>query len=184
MIEVSNNSDTQLKRDKLAEVIKEFEAILKPGGSITYLGTPQTEMSIYNILPERGYEIRVWPARYPDGKDYSCDMTRLAPSIEHNKPAVSLVFLLKRFQFLAATNELHSQNPFQTYDKSNYDNLIYIIPRKRKKSTQFGTALSCITLERCRFFCSQKIHSFSGHFCRTGGAYLSVRNFKEVPVHE
>ena len=82
-IEVSNNSDTQLKRDKLSEVIKEFEAILKPGGSITYLGTPQTEMSIYNILPERGYEIRVWPARYPDGKDYSCDMTRLAPSIEH-----------------------------------------------------------------------------------------------------
>ena len=66
----------------------------------------------------------------------------------------------------------------------NYDNLIYIIPRKRKKSTQFGTALSCITLERCRFFCSQKIRSFSGHFCRTGGAYLSVRNFKEVPVHE
>ena len=81
MIEVSNNSDTQLKRDKLAEVIKEFEAILKPGGSITYLGTPQTEMSIYNILPERGYEIRVWPARYPDGKDYSCDID--APCAVH-----------------------------------------------------------------------------------------------------
>lgn len=81
-IEVSNNSDTQLKRDKLAEVIKEFEAILKPGGAITYLGTPQTEMSIYNILPERGYQIRVWPARYPDDNDYKCDLTRLAPTIE------------------------------------------------------------------------------------------------------
>lgn len=81
-IEVSNNSDTQLKRDKLAEVIKEFEAILKPGGAITYLGTPQTEMSIYNILPERGYQIRVWPARYPDDNDDKCDLTRLAPTIE------------------------------------------------------------------------------------------------------
>lgn len=82
-VEVSNNSDTQLKRDKLSEVIKEFEAILKPGGKITYLGTPQTEMSIYNILPERGYEIRLWPARYPDDKDYKCDRTRLSPMLEY-----------------------------------------------------------------------------------------------------
>ena len=82
-IEVSNNSDTQLKRDKLSEVIKEFEAILKPGGKITYLGTPQTEMSIYNILPERGYEIRTWPARYPDDVDYKCDRTRLSPMLEN-----------------------------------------------------------------------------------------------------
>lgn len=80
-VEVSNNSDTQIKRDKLSEAVKEFEAILKPDGKITYLGTPQTEMSIYNVLPERGYEIRLWPARYPDESNYKCDMTRLAPNI-------------------------------------------------------------------------------------------------------
>lgn len=34
-----------------------------------YLGTPQTEMSIYNRLPERGYEIRIWPARIPVDPD-------------------------------------------------------------------------------------------------------------------
>ena len=65
-IEVPNNSATQAMRDKISEAVKEFDAILKPGGRIIYLGTPQTEMSLYNQLPERGYEIRVWPALYPE----------------------------------------------------------------------------------------------------------------------
>lgn len=65
-IEVPNNSQTQTMRDRLSEAVKEFDAILKPGGRIIYLGTPQTEMSLYNSLPERGYQIRVWPALYPD----------------------------------------------------------------------------------------------------------------------
>jgi hypothetical protein len=65
-IEVPHNSDTQGKRDRLAELIKEFDAVLKPGGRIIYLGTPQTEQSIYNAeLPARGYVVRIWPARYP-----------------------------------------------------------------------------------------------------------------------
>ncbi|CAA2141617.1 phage terminase large subunit [Hyphomicrobium sp. ghe19] len=67
-IEVPNNSDTQMAREKLAESVKEFDAILKPlpHATITYLGTPQTEMSLYNTLPDRGYVIRIWPARIPD----------------------------------------------------------------------------------------------------------------------
>lgn len=66
-IEVPSNSDTVLKRDKLAELIKEFDAVLVPGGTTDYLGTPQTEESIYyKRLPERGYQVRVWPARVPD----------------------------------------------------------------------------------------------------------------------
>ena len=65
-IEVPNNSYTQMMRDKLSEAVKEFEAILKPDGIITYLGTPQTEQSLYNTLPDRGYAVRIWPARYPD----------------------------------------------------------------------------------------------------------------------
>lgn len=78
-IEVPHNSDTQGKRDRLLELIKEFDAVLKPGGRIIYLGTPQTEQSIYNELPKRGYVIRVWPARYPT--DVSKYGSRLAPKI-------------------------------------------------------------------------------------------------------
>jgi hypothetical protein len=79
-IESLNNSATQNGRDFLLEAIKEFAAVAKPEtGFITYLGTPQTEMSIYNTLPERGYEIRVWPARIP--ADTSKYKGRLAPFI-------------------------------------------------------------------------------------------------------
>jgi len=67
-IEVTGNSATQGMRDKLKELTKEFAAILKPheDSKIIYLGTPQTEQSIYNCLPERGYQIRIIPARYPN----------------------------------------------------------------------------------------------------------------------
>lgn len=79
-IESLNNSMTQAARDRLLEAIKEFAAISKPEtGYITYLGTPQSEMSIYNELPARGYEIRVWPARIP--KDIDKYQGRLAPFI-------------------------------------------------------------------------------------------------------
>ena len=64
-VEVPNNSMTQMMREKLAETVKEFDAVLKPDGKIIYLGTPQNEMSLYNTLINRGYEMRVWPARYP-----------------------------------------------------------------------------------------------------------------------
>lgn len=66
-VEVPNNSDTQLKRDSLLKAIKEFDAILKPlpHARVTYLGTPQSEQSIYDALPERGYDVRIWPARMP-----------------------------------------------------------------------------------------------------------------------
>ncbi len=78
-IEIPNNSDTQQARDKLAESVKEFDAILKPDGRITYLGTPQCEMSLYNELPQRGYAVRIWPARCPDIPDkYG---TKLAPFV-------------------------------------------------------------------------------------------------------
>lgn len=80
-IEVPNNSATQMMRDKLSEAVKEFDAILKPGGRIIYLGTPQTEMSLYNALPERGYEIRIWPALYPELKKINSYQGRLAPMV-------------------------------------------------------------------------------------------------------
>ena len=66
-IEIPNNSLTQTMRDKISEAVKEFDAVLKPDGRVVYLGTPQTEMSLYEILPERGYKVRIWPSRYPKG---------------------------------------------------------------------------------------------------------------------
>lgn len=81
-VEVPNNSFTQAMRDKLSEAVREFDAILKPGGTITYLGTPQTEQSLYNQLPDRGYAVRVWPARYPsDDQIINYGSERLAPFI-------------------------------------------------------------------------------------------------------
>jgi hypothetical protein len=66
-IEIPNNSLTQTMRDKISEAVKEFDAVLKPDGRVVYLGTPQTEMSLYEVLPERGYKVRIWPSRYPKG---------------------------------------------------------------------------------------------------------------------
>ena len=81
-VEVPNNSMTHMMREKLGETVKEFDAVLKPDGKIIYLGTPQNEMSLYNSLLTRGYQMRVWPARYPtlerSEKAYG---GRLAPSL-------------------------------------------------------------------------------------------------------
>jgi len=80
-IEIPNNSATQMMRDKLGESVKEFDAILKPDGRIIYLGTPQTEMSLYEELPNRGYEARIWPARYPSESVRGRYSGRLAPKV-------------------------------------------------------------------------------------------------------
>tara|TARA_R100000329_G_scaffold151117_1_gene145995 strand:+ start:1105 stop:2745 length:1641 start_codon:yes stop_codon:yes gene_type:complete len=65
-VESANNSQTQLMRDRLSETVKEFDAIIKPEvGRIIFLGTPQTEMSLYNTLEERGYKTKIWTALYP-----------------------------------------------------------------------------------------------------------------------
>ena len=79
-IEVPNNSMTQGMRDKLSEDVKEFDAILKPDGRIIYLGTPQNQESLYNKLPDRGYKVSIWPARYPNADQtvgYGSKLARL-----------------------------------------------------------------------------------------------------------
>jgi hypothetical protein len=80
-VEVPNNSATHTMRDKLSEAVKEFDAILKPGGRIIYLGTPQCEQSLYNALPDRGYVVRIWPARYPAPETQGKYGPKLAPII-------------------------------------------------------------------------------------------------------
>ena len=83
-VEVSNNSLTHGLRYKLSERVKEFDAILKPGGRIIYLGTPQSEQSLYNELPARGYSPRLWPTRYPDERLAATYGENLAPVIRRN----------------------------------------------------------------------------------------------------
>jgi hypothetical protein len=71
-------------REKLLAAVGEFNAILKPGGDIMFLGTPQTEESIYNKLGQRGYSTRIWPARYPPKPEKYGDL--LAPVIQEVGP--------------------------------------------------------------------------------------------------
>lgn len=81
-VEVPGNSSTQTARDKLSELVKEFDSVLKPtdAATIIYLGTPQNEQSLYNVLLTRGYTTLIWPARYPkDAKQRMSYGSRLAP---------------------------------------------------------------------------------------------------------
>mgnify|MGYP003575075850 CR=1 FL=1 len=82
-IEVLSNSDTEHARQKLIGQATEFEAILKttPDAEITYLGTPQTVMSVYTKLPSKGYDVRVWPARYPSKDKLPRYAKTLAPML-------------------------------------------------------------------------------------------------------
>jgi len=80
-VEVPGNSATQDQRDKLSESVKEFDAVLKPAGHVIYLGTPQTEQSLYNRLGERGYEIRIWPSEIPNDKYIERMGYKLAPFV-------------------------------------------------------------------------------------------------------
>ena len=83
-VEIPLNSFTQVLRDQLFELVKEYDAVLKPGDhqKIIYLGTPQNEMSLYNELQERGYECIIYPARYPyDDAQRNSYGSRLAPFI-------------------------------------------------------------------------------------------------------
>lgn len=94
-VEVPLNSFTQVLRDQLFELVKEYDAVLKPGDNqkIIYLGTPQNEMSLYNELQERGYSCIIYPARYPyDDKSRNSYGDRLAPFIanKYDKDPIKL----------------------------------------------------------------------------------------------
>lgn len=80
-VEVPRNSGTVAMRQQLRENIREFDAIIVPGGKIVYLGTPQTHDSIYKTLPSRGYSIRIWPALVPTKEEIQRYGASLAPYI-------------------------------------------------------------------------------------------------------
>lgn len=81
-VEVPNNSATMDMREKLTDRTKEYSAVLKPlpTAKIIYLGTPQTEDSIYNKLPDT-FETRIWTARVPTASEAEKYGNKLAPYI-------------------------------------------------------------------------------------------------------
>jgi hypothetical protein len=90
-VEVPKNSLTQVMRDRLGESVKEFDAIIMSSSDleqvglsaaeVVFLGTPQTESTIYRVLEGRGYSTRIWPARYPDQRTVALYGDRLAPAL-------------------------------------------------------------------------------------------------------
>lgn len=80
-VEVPGNAATVGARAKLSEAIKEFEAIIIPDeGEIVFLGTPQSQESIYTDLSSRGYDVQIYPARIPE--DFSIYDGMLAKYIQ------------------------------------------------------------------------------------------------------
>lgn len=79
-VESSKNSKTQVMRENLRHLTKDFTSINKHG-RILYLGTPQTVDSIYNDLPARGFDVRIWPGRYPTEEEELNYGDHLAPLI-------------------------------------------------------------------------------------------------------
>lgn len=81
-IESPKNSMTSGNREILLTLSLEFSAIASDDGArIVYLGTPQTSESVYNTLPGRGFDIRIWPGRYPTIKEMANYGPHLAPKI-------------------------------------------------------------------------------------------------------
>ena len=79
-IETNKNGLTVTQRQLLLHLSKEFSSICTHG-DILYLGTPQSKDSIYNTLAGRGYDIRIWPGRYPTEDELEKYGERLAPYI-------------------------------------------------------------------------------------------------------
>lgn len=79
-IEIPENSNTPVMREKLIQSAREFAAVCV-SGEIVYLGTPQSKDSIYNALPARGVDVRIWPGRYPSPSHMEAYGDKLAPSI-------------------------------------------------------------------------------------------------------
>lgn len=77
-IETNKNGLTVTQRQQLLQLSKEFSSICTHG-DILYLGTPQSKDSIYNTLAGRGYNIRIWPGRYPTADEVEKYGERLAP---------------------------------------------------------------------------------------------------------
>lgn len=81
-IETSENCDTQIKREHIENAVTEFRQIVSPlKGSLLFLGTPHTELSIYNKLHEKGIPTRIFPIQFPTPQQQEKYGDKLAPYI-------------------------------------------------------------------------------------------------------
>ena len=81
-IETSENCDTQVKREHIETAVTEFRQIVSPlNGSLLFLGTPHTEISIYNKLHDKGIPTRIFPIKYPTEQQQEKYGEKLAPYI-------------------------------------------------------------------------------------------------------
>ena len=81
-IETSENCDTQIKRDHIESAVTEFRQIVSPlKGSLLFLGTPHTEVSIYNKLYDKGIPARIFPIKFPTEQQQEKYGNKLAPYI-------------------------------------------------------------------------------------------------------
>ena len=100
-IESSKNALTQLMREQLAHLTRDFSSI-NSEGKILYLGTPQSIDSVYNSLPSRGFDVRIWPGRFPSEKDQEeVYGDSLAPSLRamlYNDPSLRTGYGLNGLQ--------------------------------------------------------------------------------------
>ncbi|QOE32112.1 terminase large subunit [Rhizobium phage Palo] len=79
-VESAKNSQTQTQQARLKHLTLDFTSICS-NGDIIWLGTPQNIDSIYNGLPGRGTQIRIWPGRYPTEKEEADYEGFLAPMV-------------------------------------------------------------------------------------------------------
>ena len=80
-VESAKNAATEVQRARLLHLTLDFTSICSKG-KIVYLGTPQSIDSIYNTLSSRGYNIRIWPGRYPTVEQESNYGVHLAPLLK------------------------------------------------------------------------------------------------------
>jgi len=78
-VESPTNTVSLEQRERLRELVKEYENIIIPSGDIIYLGTPHHQESLYDKLAESGYVFRAWPARLPGPEEMIRD---LAPELQ------------------------------------------------------------------------------------------------------
>jgi len=140
-VESLNNSATQMMRDKLAMQVQEFDAVLKPNGHIIYLGTPQTEQSLYNELPDRGYDVRIWPARMPTEKQITGYGKRLAPAIIEMDLEPSKAIDPKRF------NEFDLMEREASYGRSGFA-LQFMLDTSLSDAERYPLKLSDLVIMR------------------------------------
>lgn len=80
-IEIKNNSETPASRERIELRSRDIAGMCKPNALRLMIGTPQTEDTIYQKAPSRGYTVRLWPAEYPDRALASRMGSQLAPTI-------------------------------------------------------------------------------------------------------